>query len=138
MDFKEIHIGNLIQKKVQEDAICMSRICKFFKISEKKIKDMFESSSLDAHLILKWSKLLEYDFFRLYSHHLLLYAPQGNRKLSSTTDSLPSFRKNTYTVELIDFILTEITKGEKTKQQVITEYKIPKTTLYKWIQKYQK
>jgi hypothetical protein len=39
---------------------------------------------------------------------------------------------------MIDFILDEINTGEKTPQQVMEDYKIPKTTLYKWIIKYSK
>lgn len=49
---------------------------------------------------------------------------------------LPTFRKNIYTKEVIDFILELIETGEKTKAQVIQEYNIPKSTLHKWIYKY--
>ncbi|AZB35939.1 transposase [Chryseobacterium bernardetii] len=138
MNFKEIHIGKLLQKKVKEEKIEISRICNFFNLSERDIDDMYQSISLDINIVLKWSKLLQYDFFRLYSQHLILYAPKGNKKLNNLKSSLPSFRKNIYTTEIIDFILTEIKKGEKTKQEIVTEYKIPKTTLHKWMQKYQK
>lgn len=138
MDFKEIHIGKLLQNKVEEEKIEISRICRFFNLPERDIDEMYDSISLDINIILKWSKLLEYDFFRLYSQHLILYAPKGNGKLNNLKSSLPIFRKNIYTTEIIDFILTEIKKGEKTKQEIVTEYKIPKATLHKWIQKYQK
>jgi hypothetical protein len=50
-------------------------------------------------------------------------------------NKLPQFRKNIYTRELIDFILEKMEKGEMTKAEII-RYKIPKTTLYKWISKY--
>ncbi|MFS4429103.1 transposase [Chryseobacterium sp. GVT01B] len=138
MDFKEIHIGKLLQNKVEEEKIEISRICRFFNLPERDIDEMYDSASLDINIILKWSKLLEYDFFRLYSQHLILYAPKGNKKLNNVKSSLPNFRKSIYTTEIIDFILTEIKKGEKTKQEIVTEYKIPKATLHKWIQKYQK
>ncbi|MDR6514502.1 hypothetical protein J2780_001070 [Chryseobacterium camelliae] len=36
---------------------------------------------------------------------------------------------------MISFILEQIQTGKKTPNQVIQEYKIPKTTLYKWISK---
>lgn len=49
---------------------------------------------------------------------------------------MPQFRKNIYTKEIIYFILEIIQTGEKTKKQVIEDYNIPKTTLYKWIEKY--
>lgn len=57
-----------------------------------------------------------------------------NKKNEKT--SLPRFRKNIYTKEVIDFILELVNVGEKTKRQIIEEYCIPKTTLYKWISKY--
>ncbi|WP_338075515.1 hypothetical protein [Chryseobacterium lathyri] len=31
-----------------------------------------------------------------------------------------------------------VASGEKSKTQIIEEYKIPKTTLYKWIKKHQR
>ncbi len=113
MNFKEIHIGKLLQKKVKEEKIEISRICNFFNLSERDIDDMYQSISLDINIVLKWSKLLQYDFFRLYSQHLILYAPKGNKKLNNLKSSLPSFRKNIYTTEIIDFILTEIKKEKK-------------------------
>jgi DNA invertase Pin-like site-specific DNA recombinase len=52
--------------------------------------------------------------------------------------SLPEFRKNIYTKEIIEFILELIKTGKKSKYQIVNEYKIPKTTLYRWIEKYMK
>jgi len=84
---------------------------------------------------LKFSKLLEFDFFRIYSQHLILYAPATSRGISKN-NRFPKFKKNIYTKEIIDFIISEIQQGEKSKAQVMEDYGIPKTTLYKWIQKY--
>ena len=56
---------------------------------------------------------------------------QNNKKIT-----LPQFRKNIYTKEIIEFILGKIESGEMTKNQVMERYSIPKTTLYKWISKY--
>lgn len=99
---------------------------------------MYDSQSLEAQLILKWSKLLEYDFFRYYSQHLILYSPKSveNKIIKPEKSELPIFRKSIYTKEVIDFILELIQTGEKTKAQIMKDYRIPKTTLYKWIQKY--
>lgn len=139
IDLKKIHIGELIEKGVAESGIQMSRICSFLKCNENDVKEMYNAKKLDTELLLRWSKLLEYDFFRLYSQHLILYSSNstvqkrvGERKKTT----LPEFRKNIYTKEILDFILEMIESGEKTKQQVIEEYRIPKTTLYKWIGKY--
>lgn len=137
MDFKNIHIGGMIQKRVLESGIEIFRICKFLKCSEDEINVMYTLKSLDSELILRWSKLLEYDFFRIYTQHLILYAPVLARETEVKQKSdLPRFRKNIYTKEIIDFILNQIENGEKTRAQVIEEYRIPKTTLYKWLGKY--
>ena len=139
MDLKNLNIGPMIKDRVAENGIEMSRICKFLNAAENEVLNMYQSSSLDTELLLRWAKLLEYDFFRLYSQHLILYSPQSSmdyvqkRKLP---DSLPAFRKSLYNKEIIEFILHKIRKGEMTKSKVITEYKIPKSTLYKWLHKY--
>lgn len=142
MNFKEIHIGTLINRIVIERRIESLRICNFMKCTEEEIQKTYETKSFDAEILLKWSKLLEYDFFRLYSQHLILYAPPSaireKAKQENRKTALPQFRKNIYTKEIIDFILEQISSGEMTKNQIIERYNIPKTTLYKWISKHQK
>ncbi|MCS3530275.1 transposase [Chryseobacterium sp. JUb7] len=136
---KDIHMGSLIRQRVIECELDILRICNFLKCDEKAIDEMYVSSSLDCDLLLQWSKLLEYDFFRIYSQHLIFYAPQASFKNNTSTSAntaLPQFRKNIYTKEMIDFIIDLIQTNRKTKIQVIREYKIPKTTLYKWMNKY--
>lgn len=141
-NLKDIHVGSLIKRRVIECEIDISRICNFFKCTEKQIMEWYEQEDMTTNILLKWSKLLEYDFFRLYSHHLILYAPPGNinpdRLLSKKKSTLPEFRKNIYTKEIINFIVELIGTGEKTMQQIIDEYRIPKTTLYTWLRKYKK
>ena len=142
MNFKNIHIGQIIEKRVTEGGIEISGICNFMKCTEEEIQEMYTQGNLSTNILLKWSKLLEYDFFRIYTQHLILYAPtsanekreeQNNKKIT-----LPQFRKNIYTKEIIEFILGKIESGEMTKNQVMERYRIPKTTLYKWISKYTK
>jgi hypothetical protein len=137
--FKEINIGNLIKLRVEECKIETDRICKFFNCTEKEILEMYQTDDLGAGDLLKWSKLLGYDFFRIYSQHLIFYSPPSNFNFNihvKDKSALPHFRKNIYTKEIIYFILEKINNGDKTKEQVIKEYRIPKTTLYKWISKY--
>lgn len=140
MIFKEIHIGSCIEQKIKEDEIDMDRLTKFFNRTEEKILEMFAEPELPTGILLMWSKILEYDFFRIYSQHLILYAPQkkqeDDQKGFIKPSALPQFRKNIYTKEIIDFIIDLIISGQKTKKQVIDEYRIPKTTLYKWFDKY--
>ncbi|MET3539086.1 helix-turn-helix domain-containing protein [Chryseobacterium limigenitum] len=140
MNFKDIHIGSLISQHAEKYSIEISRICKFFKCSEREIEAMYESENLGTDILLKWSKLLEYDFFRIYSQHLVLYSPPKSQNLNQRRDAgnpkSVEFRKSVYTKEIIDFILDLVASGEKSKAQIIEEYKIPKTTLYKWIKKH--
>ncbi|WP_434979614.1 transposase [Daejeonia sp. YH14] len=150
MNLKNIHIGQMIEKRVAEYGIGtagsptqqISRICNSMKCTEKDLKAIFASKDLPTGQLLKWSKLLEYDFFRIYSQHLILYAPVSAKTHNVGNETrnkksvLPKFRKNLYTKEIIDFILEEIDTGSKSKKQIIEEYGIPKTTLYKWIAKY--
>lgn len=139
MNFKNIHIGKIIEKRVAESGIQSSRICAFMKCSGKEINDTYRSEEIGTEALLRWSKLLDYDFFRIYTQHLILYAPpckvKSNGQAAGKDSQLPVFRKNIYTREIIDFILDLLTTGEKTKAEVIEEYRIPKTTLYKWISK---
>lgn len=135
---KEIKIGEFIKKRVSECDIDAQRICKSLKIDEKELEDIYNSSKVSTEILLGFSKLLDYDFFRLYSQHLILYAPASiiGEEKQPQKSSLPSFRKNIYTKEIIDFVLELIHSQTKTKNQIIEEYRIPKTTLYKWISKY--
>ena len=98
---------------------------------------MYEKQSIDSETLLRWSKLLEYDFFRIYSQHLILFSPQGKNIPSNTKPKLPQFRKNIYMKEVIDFVIERIETEGISKKQIMEEYKIPKSTLHKWLSKYQ-
>ena len=139
MNFKEIHIGKLISQLVIELNVEIPRILNFLKCTEEELEDMYRARSIDSDLLLKWSKLLEYDFFRIYTQHLILYAPAAKEKSKQQEkqkSSSPQFRKNIYTKEIINFVLEQINTKEMTKTEVMKRYGIPKTTLYKWISKY--
>lgn len=136
--FKDIHIGRYIQLRAEETQISMLRLTNFMKCSEKELYHIYNSKSVDTHILLRMSKILEYDFFRVYTQHLILYAPPGRNTgelVSCKNTNLPRFRKNIYTKEMIDFILDMIRRGEKNKNQIIEDYGIPKSTLFKWIAK---
>lgn len=136
IDLENIFIGKVIELRWKETEIPLERVCNFFKLDEGKVLDMLQQKSIDVDCLLKWSKLLEYDFFRLYSQHLIFFSPPSSSASKKYTLSLPLFRKNLYTHEVIVFIMEQLKNGEKTKGQIIEDYKIPKTTLYKWISKY--
>ncbi|MEG0850101.1 MAG: transposase [Flavobacterium sp.] len=138
--YKDIHIGKLIFQLVTEKEIDEERIVKFLKVPQSKIKEMYQSKDLGTEMLLLWSKLLEYDFFRIYSQHLVLYAPPAslNYKKKDTVSNLPQFRKNIYTTEIINFIVELYQNKEMTQKDIMDKYNIPKTTLYKWIKKHNK
>ena len=140
IDFKNIHIGQMIEKRVKETNTDVNLICKSLKYKEEDLKQIYVSNSIESEILLKLSKLLEYDFFRVYSQHLLLFtSSQKDKKSPKPKDnqtSLPQFRKNIYTKEIIEFILEQVNSGEKTKEDITSVYNIPKTTLYKWFSKY--
>lgn len=133
---KDIHIGDLLYKKVKEEEIEINRICKFLQKTENEIVEMYSRKSVDSEMLLKWSKLLEYDFFRLYSSHLILYAPPSNHIKKEKQSQLPHFRKSLYTKEIIDYILELLETHQMTTKEIINQYRIPKSTLNKWISKY--
>ena len=138
MNFKNIHIGQLIEQSFSENELEISRACSFFKCTEEEVRKMFLNKSLDTAVLLKWSKLLGYDFFRVYTQHLILYAPPSAQQKPKFKNNLPRYRKNIYTKEIIDFILEQIESGKMSKSQVVERYRIPKTTLYNWVEKYRK
>ena len=134
MNFKNINIGALIENKIIESEIDINRICKFMNCTESELIETYKNKEISTEDLLRWSKLLQYDFFRLYSQHLILYAPFSSEDNKSKL--LPEFRKNIYTKEIIDFIINQITTKKMTKNDVMERYRIPKTTLYKWLHKY--
>lgn len=143
MQIKNIHIGKLLKTVWEQREVEMTRTCNFLKCEEEMVQEMFRQKSIETELLLKWSKLLEYDFFRVYSQHLILFTPVASnndekKNNINKKERVPVFRKNIYTNEIIDYLLGLIKNKEKTPMQIVKEYKIPKTTLYRWIQKYKK
>lgn len=140
--FKNIHIGHLIRIRMAECSIGVERASRFLKVSENDIEQMLMCKSLDSKLLLGWSKLLEYDFFRIYTQHLILYSPQVikkdiAKKVKKDTQ-LPIFKKNIYTQEIIDYLIELVDSGRKTLKQIQDEYNIPSTTVMRWAEKYGK
>lgn len=137
MNYKTINIGLLIKKTVIEKEVSEERILKFTKINALQLQDIYNSIHINTDLLLKFSKILDFDFFRIYSQHIILYSPISKNKATENKASNTQFRKNLYTKEIIDFVLEQIKTEKMTKKEVMVKYNIPKTTLYKWISKYQ-
>lgn len=89
---------------------------------------------------MRLSLLLEYNFFRIYSQHLILYSPQSNINYNSVSEksSLSYSTKHIYVIEVIEFILEQLATGNKTKKKIMSEYRIPRTIIYRWLNKYGK
>lgn len=135
---KDIHIGNFIRQIVSDSNIELEKICNFMNCSEDEVHEVFSANNLDTEDLLKWSKFLSYDFFRLYSYHLSLYSsnPQALNTINRNKSKVTQFRKSMYSKEIIMFILEMIEKKEMTTEEVIKKYNIGKTTIYKWKAKY--
>lgn len=149
MDYKNISIGSLIEERIHELDIDKDRLLKFVGINNEQLKKIISENNVDVDTLLRFCKLLEYDFFRLYSHHLILFSPASSKskfKVYTKKDSenkeknksLPELKKHLYTKEIIRFILQKYESKSMSVEQIITDYNIPKTTLYGWITKYSK
>lgn len=137
INVKDIHIGSIIKGIISEREITVERMCNFFRTDEDDIERMLGQKSLDSEVILKWSKLAGYDFFRPYVTHLMLFAGISQTKsnqLQKKDDGI-QFRKNIYTKEIKDYIIELVNTKKKTIAEIISEYNIPRTTIYKWMKK---
>lgn len=136
MNIKNIHIGGLIKSKMEEKLISIERASAFLDKTEDDIEKMYGAKSIDTDILLKFCKLLKFDFFRFYTGHLILYAPESRiDNKAAHKESEIVFRKSIYTQEVKDFILEKIETGAMTPNEVVEKYKVPKTTLYKWMKK---
>jgi len=136
MNLKNIHIGQIIQSKVQEQAVKTERLTKYFDCNENEINEMYQAETIDTGLLLQWCKLLKIDFFRYFVGHLAMYhsinVHSGNKKAERPVGE---FRKNVYSKEIIDFILLQVKESKMTLTEIRQKYNIPKTTIHRWIRK---
>lgn len=84
----KIHIGKMIRRRVWKKEMESSRICRLFGWTEEEIMEMYKAENLYPDVIMKWCKLLDYDFFRIYTQHLILYAPMMREKYENLTAAL--------------------------------------------------
>lgn len=141
MNYKKIDIGKHIEKVAELRGVSLLRACKFFKCNKGDILDMYTKHSLDCELLLKWSKLLDYNFFMFYHTHLQFYKPSAvsaNLKGVQLTENDKSyvFRKNLYSVDVVNWLMNKLDNGELTPKEIMLKYNIPRTTLYRWIRRH--
>ena len=137
VNFKEIHIGQHLKRISEFKNLSITRACAFLECSKKDIEDMYAQPSMDSQLLLKWCKLLNYNFFMFYHTHLQIYKPQASTtklKDNQLEEELKPyvFRKNLYSPELIDWVLEQLRSQKLSAKDIIDKYQIPKTTLYRW------
>ena len=134
-NFKKIHIGKQIEELVKVKGINKNRIENFFKIPYENIVTHFEQEHISTELLLKWCKLLKFDFFRYYSSHLMIYHGISalQQKSSRPIETGLIIRKNIYTPEIKQFILNKINNNEMDIANVIEKYGVAKTTIYRWL-----
>lgn len=137
--FKTIHIGQQIKNIATIKELSISRACQFLKCSAQDIEEIYEKESLDSDQLLRWCKLLDYNFFMFYHSHLQLYSPSASiAKLPSKGKPKTegqSFKKNLYSPEIIDYILKKLKNNELSAKEIMEVYHIPRTTLYRWKKK---
>lgn len=67
----DIHIGQEIKERVSNSDITTKDIKVFFRCTDEKLKRMYHSNHLRSDLLLKWSILLDFNFFQLYDLQFL-------------------------------------------------------------------
>lgn len=63
MKRKNVHIGEIIKMKVEEKGLTISDFAELICCSRSNVYNLFKSSSIDLHKLLKISEVLEYDFY---------------------------------------------------------------------------
>lgn len=133
-DFKNLHIGNIIKRRVEELGINPCDVIS--QIPFSNLEELYCKKDLDVELLLTLSKLLSFDLFRIYSQHLILYSSSHPKTLNREPGYQPVFNRNLYTKDIVDFILELHSRGIKSYTQIHRDYNIPRSTLQKWITKY--
>lgn len=68
--YKQINIGEEIQKEMENQNIGATVMAKKIDTNRRRIYRIFEKNSIDTELLFKVSKVLKHDFFKLYSDKL--------------------------------------------------------------------
>ncbi len=66
----QIHIGNLIRDELHRQGKTNQWLADRLSIDRSTLQRLFNRPSIDTHQLFRISKILETDFFRLYSNTL--------------------------------------------------------------------
>ena len=65
-----LHIGERIRKRMEEQQISIVWLAKHLSCSRTNVYKLLNKYSLDTEILAKISKLLDFDFFSLYSEEI--------------------------------------------------------------------
>ena len=133
-NFKKIHIGYVLKSIVYERKLEEEDVLKYFKITKETLDEIYNTRNVKLDELLKWSKFLRFDLFRLFSMHLMLHHGISiTKSMKADGNAGISIRKNVYTQEIKVFVVNQIRNEEISVTDAIKKYSIPKTTLYNWL-----
>lgn len=75
-----IHIGNIIKKQFEEQAISVSLFAKQLCCDRTNIYNIFNWERIDTELLKKISIALNHDFFKYYSKELMQYCSLSEKQ----------------------------------------------------------
>ena len=75
-----IHIGNIIKKQFEEQAISVSLFAKQLCCDRTNIYSIFNRERIDTELLKKISIALNHDIFKYYSEELMLYCSLSEKQ----------------------------------------------------------
>jgi len=65
-----LHIGNLIKEELERQERTVSWFARKLCCDRSNVYKLFKRSTIDTELLLRVSKILNYDFFELYKKEL--------------------------------------------------------------------
>lgn len=75
-----IHIGNIIKKQFEEQAISVSLFAEQLCCDRTNIYSIFNRERIDTKLLKKISIALNHDFFKYYSEELMQYCSLSEKQ----------------------------------------------------------
>lgn len=65
-----LHMGNLIRQRMKEKQISVVLMAKHLSCSRNNVYKLLNKYSMDTEVLVKISRLLDFDFFELYSKEI--------------------------------------------------------------------
>jgi plasmid maintenance system antidote protein VapI len=114
----EIHVGKLIKNRLQETGMTKSEFARRINKTSQNVYDIFERKTIDTGLLLKISKILDFNFFERYS---------------LTLNSNPSLLKSSEDTSEIFLSANEMVKALQLLDQQMNDQKLEIVALKKEI-----